>query len=211
MFKNISVLLVAAILSGAVMNLSASELSLQGTAPLVENSTLGFGVFFGSDLTGAMDTENMSVEFFWRSKIVDALDWGISVAPMTTDNFPGTPDINFDTKTRLFKGSGFLPSLIIGVNLIKFTAVDPSDLNLSATLLDEGRAGLSWEYTTVKTDSEGRAYGEVKRNNIYLGVDVTPGGSNLGNRYYIGVKFSSLNLMVIYTDQLNSAGISYCF
>jgi hypothetical protein len=209
--KKSFLILAAVVLCAQGTYLGASELSFQGTAPLTDKSTLGFGVFFGPGLSGAMDTNNTSLEFFYRSSIVDALDWGLSLSPMSSSGFPGTPDLLFDSKTRLFKGAGFFPSLIIGVNLVRFAAIDPSNLQLSPTFLDQGRLGLSWEYTTVKTDSEGRPSGEIKRNNIYLGVGIVPGGSSLGSSYYLGFKFSSLNLMVIYDGQLSSAGVSYSF
>ena len=205
-----------AVLAAFILTLAvsafASELSFQGTAPLSANdSTMGLGIFCGPGPDGAINTSTQTIEIFWRNSIADALDWGITLAPMSATGFPGTPDLVFDTKTRLIKGSGIFPSLTIGVNLIKFEALDTTNLEFHPVYLDAGRLGLSWKYSTVGTDSDGRPQGEVNTNSVYAGVNITPGSSALGTRYYIGWKLGSLNIMMIYTDKVNSAGISYGF
>lgn len=189
----------------------ASELSFQGTAPLYDKSTIGFGALSVAGSSGTLDTENLSIEFFWRGQIVEALDWGISLSPMTSKGFPGTPDVLFDTKTRLLKGSGIIPTLTLGVNLVRFAALDPANLKITPTFMDEGRLGFSWEYVTVNLDSQGRPTGEMKRNHIYAGVNIAPGSSTFGSRLYAGWQLSNLNIMAILENQTNSFGISYSF
>ena len=149
---------------------------------------------------------------FYRKSIVDSLDWGISIAPMSSSNFPSMrPDITFDLKARLLKGNGIIPTLTLGVNMLKIANFDTANPDITPIFLDAGRLGLSWEFITCKEYDEMRGCLSTRRNYIYLGADVVPGSSDIGDKLFAGIKFGSLNFMVKLTGELSSLGIAYCF
>lgn len=193
-----------------VSSIYASEVSLLGTSPITKESESGIALNMVNASTGSFtfDSDNIQLEVFYRRCDVESFDWGFTLAPMPLSALPGAPDFLFDLKARIFKGANIIPSFSLGVNMIRITNLDFSNFNPSFRFLDEGRVGLSWEFINYGGE---KGQQRIKRNLIYAGVNLTPGGTQLGNRYFAGAKFGNLNLTMVIVNEIHSIGLSYGF
>jgi hypothetical protein len=198
------ILLILTLLS--LYYVSASEVSFLGTAPITKVSETGLAIDAISNSTSSFvfDSNELYIEIFYRKCNVEGFDWGFTLAPMKISDFPGSPNFLYDIKSRILKGSGAIPTITIGVNILRIVGIPD---NLQAIFVDQGRIGLSWE----THDYSGREGQIVKRNVFFIGATVQSGTSTLGNRFYAGAKFDRMGFTVIFENGLNTVGLSYSF